>query len=217
MITLNGEEFLQKLSLKFTIEMYKKMQKRGETMNKLISICFVFLISLVQLTSCVPNFSSPYLQDDNAIAKNTIAQIVSSINNEDAMMLKSLFAENIYKEVSDFDDDIVLLFEFIQGEITSYDYTTGIHTSKRTDYGKVTKYIDSYFYFETPEAMYYVVVREYVRDTVDKANIGVYSLDIISENDWAKDYVYGGQNEPKSAGINIEQNIGNDSVSSPEN
>ena len=173
-------------------------------MYKIIKIGLLLGIIMTLLTSCSSNFNKLYIADDSDMAQETINQVIEAISNDDATALRNLFAKNICNEVSDIDKAVLELLEFIQGDIISYNSTTGVHVSKKSDHGKIVKSVVSYFIIETNEDKYHIAINECVVDTIDKNNVGIYSFNIISDDDWTEDYIYGGLEQATIAGIIIE-------------
>ncbi len=172
-------------------------------MKYFLKCCLMLSLTLL-LSSCVSDFYNLYLVSDEKQSQDTINKIVKEINNENEATFTALFADNVIIKESDFDDKVRELFEFIEGNIIDYSSSAGIHVSKSSDHGKISKYVKSRFSIETNEAKYHVAVTICVVDTVDQNNVGIHAFDIINDEDWENDYVYGGITEKDHVGINIE-------------
>lgn len=95
---------------------------------------FIFpLIVIIVTTLC----SCSKTNSSNITVKGQCDEIIRCFNEKDSDGLKSMFCETV-KKTENLDEQIENAFDFIDGEITSYDYLIGSE-SKSVDEGKVTK------------------------------------------------------------------------------
>ncbi len=149
--------------------------------RKLIMILFAGVIVLLLFSSCGRIGRSSILEKINIPeeqkADERMTQIVSAIKADDKEALKSLFSRKAIDEADDFDDELDSLFDFIQGDISSWE---GISWSSsevrengdkslmlRPDYKVVTD-VDEYSFF----------LIDYTVDTIDPNNEGIYMLEV---------------------------------------
>jgi hypothetical protein len=146
------------------------------------------------------------VDDSHKIADTRLEQILDAISNKEKDTMKTMFSKQVLSEASDFDENLETLFNYVQGDIKSWK-STGAYTfpeEKNADgTGNHKKEAEATYTFTTTEQGYHVAVYEYVIDTANKDNVGVYSFCIISDKDYKdSEFIYWGNAE---AGINIGQ------------
>lgn len=130
--------------------------------------------------------------------------IIETFKNKDHDALKAMFSKQVLTEADDFNGDIDSLFNYIQGDIISWE-STGAYTfpeERNADgAGNHKKEAESTYVFKTSEQEYQIAIYENVIDTANPDNIGIFSLCIICKKDNPySEFVYWGNAE---AGINI--------------
>jgi len=105
------------------------------------------------------------------------------------------------------------LFEFIKGDIESWERTGGPGTfaGKNDDgSGRIWKEIRATYDIKTSEQTYHISLQEIVKHSQNSEKIGVSSFCIINAEDWNEDYNYWGDlglpNDFKILGIFIDFN-----------
>lgn len=174
---------------------------------KKISSLLIALLFL--LTSCSPRSSLEklsFFKDDAQISNDSFETIIKAIQNQDENLLKSLFSKKAIMEADDFEKSVTDLFDFYQGEMISYDdfgaqsINTGINDG---EFGFIWKSIQSTYMVKTDEQIYRIAIKEFVQDTSDIDNVGIYSLYIIKEENSDPEFAYWGDGK-WSPGIIID-------------
>jgi len=146
-------------------------------------INFIFLIiSIFFLNSCAFLGDRLY-NDDGKKADARLEQIIEIINNKNKEALKNIFSEQALEEAIDLDERIDYIFDFINGEITSWE---SIARGSTTNYNRGEKIINSgaRYYINANEQKYFVYLCEYFVNTTNPEKVGVYLLQIIeAENE----------------------------------
>jgi len=104
-------------------------------------------------------------------------EIILAIKNKDKEALKSLFSTKALDEASAFDSELDSLFDFIQGNIESWERDNWA-TDEDRDYGKKTLMIRFPFTITTDEDVYELFVIDYNTDTINPNNQGIYMLEV---------------------------------------
>ena len=94
-----------------------------------------------------------------------------------------MFFKQALDEADDFDDSMDYLFEFLQGEDTSWERNGGPTVYETNDYGDKTKKINSMYYVNTDKQKYIFYLIEWTVDTDHPDNIGLYTLRVIKAED----------------------------------
>ncbi len=145
----------------------------------------------------------------------TMERVVISINNKDQSEFKDLFSKTVCENDVDIEEDISLLFDYIQGEIVECKFLGGLNTSEMREDGQHIKEIKACYLISTETQKYNIAIRERVVDRSDQNSIGIYSFNIINDNEWKNEYLYGAGGA-QIAGVHIEKNMENSSVSSDD-
>lgn len=115
-------------------------------------------------------------EDERADAR--MEQIVSAIKDKDSEALKSLFSKKALDEADDFDSGADSLFDFIQGDIESWE-GNGWASDTSMGGGKSSWMIRFEFDVKTDKDDYHFFVIDYNVDTINPDNQGVYMLELI--------------------------------------
>ncbi len=127
-------------------------------------------------SSCGRNEGILVSEDKRADAR--MEQIVSAIKDKDNEALKSLFSKKALDEADDFVDGADSLFNFIQGDIVSWD-RDGFASNESIRGGKRSWMIRFGFTVKTNKDVYQFYVIDYNIDTISTDNQGVYMLELI--------------------------------------
>ena len=125
---------------------------------------------------------------DDEIADAFLEKVVESIKDKDKDVLKALFSENALNQADDFDGNADYLFEFIQGEITSWKKSSGPTVFDSVNKGHTTKEISSYYYVSTDKQEYFFLMEEIPIDTKQPDNVGLSLLLVVKADDRLKVY-----------------------------
>ena len=145
----------------------------------------IFLcIGVTMLNSC----SKFFFDNDDKNAKARLEQVIEAINCKDKEALKMLFSEKALNDADDFDGSVGDLFNFVQGEIESWEKPSGPTVHASNNYGRKWKEVNSYYYINTDKEKYYFSLRDYPVDTENPDNVGIYMLMVVREEDSLKIY-----------------------------
>jgi len=147
-------------------------------------IKFIFLIiSILSLVSCTSLGKNRLFDDTGKKADIRLKQIVEIINNKDKEALKKIFSEQALNEAIDLDERIDYLFDFINGEITSWEKRVGGSSTDSVNKGKKEKTLMSWYIVNTNNQNYLIAFCEWLIDTENPENVGVYMLYLIKAED----------------------------------
>jgi hypothetical protein len=156
-------------------------------MNKRIVLILFVLISLLLFGSCDENGDASGRVGDIIVSEPKKAdarmeQIISAIKDKDKEALKSLFSKKALDETDDFDNGTDYLFDFLQGDIDSWE-RDGWSSSGLIENGKKSLMIRFSIIINTDKDDYLLFVIDYNMDTIDPDNEGVYMLQIMRLKD----------------------------------
>ena len=154
------------------------------------------------LTSCSlrRNF---LMKDDSSVANNKFSELIDAIQTQDINTLKSLFSKNTLKEAENLDESIRHLFDYLQGELVSYNDWAGPGVTAKNDADGYWKQYYSTYDLETTQDKYRLAMEIITVDTADADNVGIRSLYIIRfEDDTDQNCAYRGDGA-YTPGINI--------------
>jgi len=143
-------------------------------MCKKVTVLLLLLVVLL-LSSC-DKIGGIYVDDDKK-ADARMEQIISAIKEKDSDALKSLFSERALGEADDFETDIEYLFKILQGDIDSWE-RDGLSSEESIRYGKKTLMIRFAFDIKTDKDLYLCYLIDYITDTINPDNEGVYMLEL---------------------------------------
>ncbi|MDF2822204.1 MAG: hypothetical protein K0R15_2652 [Clostridiales bacterium] len=149
-------------------------------MRRYLSIFFSGII-IVMLSSCVGGSRIEVLNQasDEEVANEKLIKIIEFIENEDEEGLKSMFSKRALDESGNFSENAELLFEFLKGEMVTWEKDSGPTVYSSNDYGKVVKEVDSYYHVETDMETYFFLINDYPVDDSSADNEGVNMLLVV--------------------------------------
>jgi hypothetical protein len=121
--------------------------------------------------------------NDEKKTDTRLEQVLEAINNEDKESLESMFSKQALDEANDFDGSTDYLFEFFQGEDTTWERNGGPSVYETDDHGHKTKKINSMYYVNTDKQKYIFYLIEWTVDSDHPDNIGLYTLRVIKAED----------------------------------
>jgi hypothetical protein len=163
-------------------------------MKKILSGFFTILALVVSSSCSLGSGEGLFsVSGDNATMDRTFELFIEAINKKDADALKSVFAKEVFAKFDNFDEQIANLFDFIDGEITSWvrnvDPSAAI-TKERS--GLIWKQLQAKYSIIAGEQTYHVSILEVVTYNRNPDVVGVRSFTIIKAEDWHNDYIYSG-------------------------
>lgn len=137
---------------------------------------------------------------DGAKADALLEQIIEAINNKDKKLLESIFSEQALNEVENLDGDMDYLFDFVQGDIESWEKIVHGATYDSINNGNRLKTSMSWYYVYTDKQTCLLFFEEFIIDTEHAENVGVYMLQVIKAEDKDTQFDFGGD-ATRCAGI----------------
>ena len=150
-------------------------------------ILIIILTGVFFMGSCSPikdRLSKFLMTSDERISMNRLEQVLEAIENKDTDALKSLFSQEALNEIENFQEDASDLFEFFQGKIISKEMSDGPTVFDSMEGDNQCKEISSYFYVETDQQKYFILIDDFPTDTSNPSNVGLYLLLVVrAENE----------------------------------
>ena len=144
-------------------------------MDKRIVLTLLIAVNLLMFNSC--SKIGGFFASEEKRADTRMSQIVSAIKANDKEALKSLFSKKALDEADNIDNEVDDLFDFIQGDIDSWEMPNGWASSEKIDYGKRSLMIRFTIKINTDKDEYEIYVFDYSKDTINPDNQGVYMLE----------------------------------------
>jgi hypothetical protein len=142
----------------------------------------ILIISILSLNSCA--FLGGRLYDDTGKeADARLEQIIKALNNKDKEDLKKIFSEQALNEAIDFYERMDYLFDFVDDEIISWEKRVGGSSTDSKNKGKREKTSMAWYHVNTHEQKYLIAFAEWLIDTENPENVGVYMLYVIKAED----------------------------------
>ena len=151
------------------------LKKKVLVWSKRIILVLLILVSLLLFNACGLKGGSSLTTEQRADER--MAQIMSAVQDKDNEALKALFSKKALGEATDIDNGIDYLFDFIQGNITSWERDAA-PADEKTDGGKKSLMIRFVINITTDKDEYQLFVIDYNLDTINPDNEGVYMLEI---------------------------------------
>lgn len=149
---------------------------------------------------------SPGYSDERSHANAQMDKVLEAIKNKDKIAFKALFSPKAIAKTEDFDQSIIDLFDYFQGDFVSYNDWGGPATFRGINddgTGRNWKSIESSYDVETSKQRYRFAIQDFIQDTADTDNVGIHSLYIIkTEDDTDINFAYWGDGKD-TPGIHI--------------
>jgi len=161
-------------------------------------MCVMLSISLFLTLGGCSRLKPFMFIDDGDKAEARLTKVIKAIEEKDKTALIAMFSEQALSEAADIKARIDYLFEFVNGDIESWDDRAGsVDTSMRSrNRWETSRY---WFTVKTSKDEYIFLLNECTADTVNSENVGLYMIMVIKQADKDK-YFSIGYNEP-NAGI----------------
>ncbi|MBD5082314.1 MAG: DUF5104 domain-containing protein [Ruminococcaceae bacterium] len=146
-----------------------------------ISIMFTVMIALIVLSSGCSG-SEEYRSPDD-LAKERQSEIMECFVKKDGETLKSFFSEYINENYSDIDVQIKTAFDFLDGEIISYDepFSSALGNLDEKYYGGDTRNI-----ITDKDTEYRIIFHSYLTNDKEPKKVGISCITIINMTEGAK-------------------------------
>lgn len=166
------------------------------------------IISILLLTSCQ---GGDYMQrigffedKDNKLADICIDNLYNAIKENDKEVVKKTFSNKACSDAGNIEVQIDGLFEFINGELLSWNREESPVVEDYAEFGKTAKHEMFWFSLKTSEDVYSVFLSYYPTENINPDNKGIYSMLIIRKCD--ENSLEGSINEWSSVpGIKIQE------------
>lgn len=153
-------------------------------------IAFVLLIIMMGmvLSSCslgkgISDMWGVRFNDDSTVAEKLMERVVNAINNKDSEALYALFSQDALNSPNNAGNTAQDLFDFIDGEVISFEKDNGLIGSAEIRHGKYRNKISSFFFIITESQKYCIQLIDYSKDTITPSNQGLYLLCVVKEDD----------------------------------
>lgn len=147
----------------------------------------LLLISILFLVSCQNEDSSQgtvILEDrDNQLADVCIDTFYHAVQNGNTDGIKDMLSNKACADDGNMETQVNKLFEFIKGELISWDREESPVVEDVSEFGATTKHEMFWFSLRTTEDVYSVFFSYYPVDEIDPDNEGIYSMLILRECD----------------------------------
>lgn len=154
-------------------------------MKCVLIVCIALMICFA-LCSCLNRGSeSQYMifDNDREYDNRQLNMFLEAIENQDKDVIISLFSQNVVSNVEDFESSVYELFEYVKGEVESYNDGAGPSVEATSEDGHVFKIAISNYEIKTSEDNYRLAIQYIPQDTSDPKNEGIHSVYIIRTED----------------------------------
>lgn len=159
----------------------------------------IFLISIILFLLCSCSLAGIRLNqlsnnDDFAIASNKMEIIIKAIETNDNALLKSVFSINALTEIDDIDANMNSLFDYINGNIDTWEQNSQI-VDQTNSHGVKVRKARTWYTVNTNSNEYMFLLVDYTIDTENPDNVGLYMLEVLENKD-RYEYDITGMNNP---------------------
>ena len=157
--------------------------------RKFTVVIFVSFIVILFLNSCSlrgARMIPRSFDNDQNIANARMDKVLEAIQNKDKDALKALFSPKAIAEAEEFDQSIIDLFDYFQGDFISYNDQSAINVEEGLNddgTGRRWKALYSTYDLETSNQEYRIAIKDFTVDTANSNNVGIYSFYIIKLED----------------------------------
>lgn len=144
-------------------------------------IVTLIMISSLFLSSCKVGATVYYDDDQKADAR--LEQVIEAVENHDKEALRTMFSKQALDEAEDLEGRMDYLFEFVQGDIESWESIVSGAVDGLSEHGNKVKKVRSWYTVETDKEEYLFFILEYTEDTEHPENVGLYMLQVIKAQD----------------------------------
>lgn len=167
----------------------------------LLSIMMVFSLTACAWHGPVGSSYNILFEDDEEWVTDYFEEISIAINDGDKEKFSSFFVPSVRESISEFDENVDELFEYINGSIVEYDELE-YYTAQQSETGTLQKQVFAWTNFKTEDAEFSVAMRFNVFDSAGKKNMGIYFFRIVNMEDCDSEYGVG-MTSDSAPGIHI--------------
>jgi hypothetical protein len=143
-------------------------------------LTLLLLVGTLLLSSCSLGGGRTIIYDDSdKKADDLLKQILDTLENQDQDALKAMFSKKALNEANDFDGSMEYLFGLFQGNVESWERDRFSSDASIED-GKKSKRLLSWYTVTTDKGKYRFYLSDFIVDTIDPDNAGLYTLHVIS-------------------------------------
>jgi len=178
-------------------------------MRKLI-ISAMFILTTLLLISCSTGGSRANMlkvDTDEQKADDLLEDVIDAIERQDKEALIEIFSKQAINDTTDSASSAENLFDFFQGDVESWEKSSGPTVYESTNNGSNIKEVSSYYFVNTDKQKYFFLLRDYPADAENPDNVGLYMLLVVKAEDREKIYdgsqkiLYDGEQKLSHAGI----------------
>lgn len=136
---------------------------------------------LMLASGCSMPPEGEYVSREEELLQQAVDDFFQAVDARDAERIKEMFASNVREESSDLDEMLERLFAFYPGPTDNCELNGEPSGDYTTDYGVRTKTIHNWFAVVSGDINYYCRITYTYRDDVDKDNVGIRQVTLISE------------------------------------
>lgn len=153
------------------------------------------LLSVVLLVSCGRNDemkdtsdkeTHAFVSSDQETSDELMETIIEGINNKDLDSVKNIFSVNTINSDENLDEEIQGLFDFMSGDIVSYEESDPSSSFDSFDKNYKIRMISSFYYVSTEKEKYFFLINNYSMNTKDTDMQGVKYLIVVKADDRLK-------------------------------
>ncbi|HQA56868.1 MAG TPA: DUF5104 domain-containing protein [Acetivibrio sp.] len=152
------------------------------------AVLLIFLTSTFILTSCLFRGRIVYVGEERA-AKERIQEILAAIKDKDKEAMKALFSKKALEEANEIDEGVDYLFDFFQGDVQSWEIDAW-SSDESIERGKKSLMLRAWYIVTTDKEKYMFFVIDYIKDTMNPDNAGMYTLRVIKAEDEETEFGY---------------------------
>ena len=156
---------------------------RGKEQIKMNKIAFVIIVTMLMssLSGCMSQWVGilydPHHRLQEKVMERLMDRLIPALDNDDREALKDLFSESVLEEARNIEEDIDLIMEFYQGEMTE------LHCVSRNSATDTTRTRFGGVYTITTTRNAYRLEFIYVYADDNPANEGLHLISLVLEED----------------------------------
>jgi len=120
--------------------------------------------------------------DNERTAEIRLEKLLEILVNRDEDALKEAFSKQALIDAENFEENMEYLFEIFQGDIVSWKQD-GISGDTKTEHGKKSVQVRTWYTVTTDKDEYLFLVIDYIEDTINPDNAGIYILRVVRAED----------------------------------
>ncbi|MBR2902901.1 MAG: DUF5104 domain-containing protein [Clostridia bacterium] len=170
---------------------------------KKIALLFILITMLSFFCGCGAGNAKKIFLSETHVVDYYTEVFLDAVEAQDVDQIKTLFAPNALTADDDFDESVVELFSYYEGNHEPFGEGKGTQSSTQKSDGNVRKEIEGTYDVSTDKGDYRIAIKYVYIDTVTPDNEGIWCVYIIKhEDDPNQDYAYRGDLKD-TPGINI--------------